>query len=283
MNKILTTIVIALIYVSCGIPKTDYDNLIAENVSLKKEVERVTKELEGVYIELDQYKFGSDKTIALIKQYNSENNLILARDNIKTLAKYHPEDLEKQEVKNLISQIERKEREESLRIAAEQMERRRLANISNTGIWRVGHYVDSFGEPTKEGYITTKEYIKGTFSNTATQNSDLNVNFLITDSNDVDVQLYEYAGRNPVKAYSVDDYTVQIQDKDGNRNTLKATNGSDRLSFGREGSRIVHNALMKGGNVKFYIIEDNTPTTKYRFEISNADWYENAYRILKGQ
>lgn len=78
-------------------------------------------------------------------------------------------------------------------------------------------------------------------------------------------------------------YSVRLQDKDGNRNDLKATNYSDRLSFDENASRIIHNALIKGGNIKFSIVKDDTPTTKYQFEIQNADWYENAYKILTGK
>lgn len=79
-----------------------------------------------------------------------------------------------------------------------------MANLNNTGIWNIAYYVDDFGEPTKKGYIRNPSYIRGTFSNTATQNSDLNVRFLIDSATDVSIMLYEYAGNNPVKAYSSD-------------------------------------------------------------------------------
>ena len=164
---------------------------------------------------------------------------------------------------------------------AEEEERIRLANLNNTGMWLVGHYVDDFGEPTKTKYITNTNYIRGTFSNTATQDSRLNIKFLITNSTDVDIQLYEYAGNNPVKAYTSDEYTVLLQDKDRNRYRLKAINYSDRLSFNKEASWRVHHSLEKGGRVSFKIIEDETPTTIYEFTIQNADFYDNAYRKLR--
>ncbi len=141
-------------------------------------------------------------------------------------------------------------------------------------------YVDDFGEPTKQGYIRNTNLISGTFSNTATQNSDLNVKILITNSSDINIMLYEYAKDNPVKAYSSDSYQVLIQDKDGNRLKLIATNYSDRLNFDKSASRQVHNILMKGGTVKFKIYEIDTPTTQYDFTIDNADFYENAYAKL---
>ena len=62
---------------------------------------------------------------------------------------------------------------------AEEKEQIRLANLNNTGVWSVNYYVDEFGERTKQGYITNSLSIKGAFSNTATQDSRLNVDFLI--------------------------------------------------------------------------------------------------------
>jgi hypothetical protein len=73
-----------------------------------------------------------------------------------------------------------------------------------------------------------------------------------------------------------------IQDKDGKRLKLRATNYSDRLSFNKTDSRKVHGILMNGGSIKFKIYEIDTPTTEYNFTIRKADWYENAYAKLKG-
>jgi hypothetical protein len=160
-------------------------------------------------------------------------------------------------------------------------ERIRLENLNNTGMWTVGYYVDDFGEATKQGYIRNTNLISGTFSNTATQNSDLNAKFLISNSSDISIMLYEYAGNNPIKAYSSTSYQILIQDKDGKRLKLTATNYSDRLSFDKTASRQVHTLLMKGGTIKFKIYEIDTPTTEYDFTIQNADWYDNAYKKLK--
>lgn len=110
------------------------------------------------------------------------------------------------------------------------------------------YYVDEFNEPTTKGYITNKEWIKGSFSNSATQDSKLNVRFLISESSKIAIKLFEYAGNNPVKASSRGTkYRVLIQDNEGNRNSLKAVNYSDRLVFDEDNSLIIHNALLKGG------------------------------------
>lgn len=159
-----------------------------------------------------------------------------------------------------------------------------------TEMWSIGHYVDNFGEPTEKGYITNTNTIRGIFSNTATQDSKLNVRFLINNSQGIPsifIQLYEYASNNPVKASYNDKthwgipYIVLIQDKNGKRKELIAMNRSDRLKiFHESDAQELHNVFMKGGTVKFRIIERGTPTTQYKFKIQNADGYNIVYEKL---
>ena len=266
-KKIIFGIAMLSIIVSCGVPQADYDKLKTENKQLK--------------IQIDECKYGADKLIAEIEKAYSEKNYSLAKNDIKLLYEKHPESPKNKEFKNLLPIIEKEELAEQKRKAAEEKERIRLENMNNTGMWTVGYYVDDFGKPTKEAYIKNTNLISGTFSNTATENSDLNVKFLINSSSDISIMLYEYAGNNPVKAYSSTSYQVLIQDKDGKRLKLRATNYLDRLSFDKTASRQVHNVLMKGGTINFMIYEIETPTTQYNFTIQNADWYDNAYKKLK--
>lgn len=223
---------------------------------------------------------GADKLIALVEKNYSEKNYKEAKKYIKLLYEKHPESPKNDEFKDLLVKIEKEEEIERKR-KEEEKERIRLENLNNTGMWRVEFYVDEFGEPTDQRYITNKNYITGVFSNTATENSDLNVKFLISNAYDISIKLYEYAGNNPVKTYGSESYRVLVQDNDHKRYDLRATNYSDRLSFDKTASKKVHGALMKGGTLKFRIIEIETPTTEYKFNIDNADWYANAYRILK--
>jgi len=258
--NIFLVIIILTIVSSCGVPQADYDKLKAE---------------------LDECKFGADKLIATIEKAYSEKNFTEAKQNIEKLSEKHPESPKNKEYVDLLKKIEQEELIEKTRRDAEEKERTRLANLDNTGMWSVGHYVDEFGEPTKQGYISNPNYIQGTFCNTATQNSDLNVTFLITNSSKISFQLYEYARNNPVKAYSSKSYTVMIQDKDNKRYKLSAENYSDRLTFDSYSSKQVHNILLKGGMIKFKVIENESTTTQYDFSISNADYYDNAYKKLK--
>ncbi|MBN1968438.1 MAG: hypothetical protein JW870_03635 [Candidatus Delongbacteria bacterium] len=265
-KKLIYGLVIVTAFTSC-VSQSDYDKLKSENEKLK--------------IELDDCLHGAEKLIANAEKSYLEKNYSDAKKNIELLAEKHPESPKNKEFLVLLKNIESLELQQQKMKDAEEKERIRLENLNNTGIWTVQYYVDDFGEPTKEGYIRNTNLINGTFSNTATQNSALNVKILITNSNDINIMLYEYAGNNPVKAYSSESYQVLVQDKDGNRLKLRATNYSDRLNFDKTASKQVHNILMKGGCIKFKIFEIDTPTTEYDFTINNADWYENAYAKLK--
>jgi len=289
MNRFVTVLLTGMLFifiiVACGVPQADYDELLSERNHLEDE--------------LDECKNGADRIVAKIEKAYLEKKYALARNYIQLLQEKHPESPKNKEFEVLLVKIkseelaETKKREaeeragaekrkaEAEKRKAEEKERFRLANLNNTGMWSVHYYVDDFGEPTKKAYIRNTLLIQGTFSNSATQDSRLNVKFLISTSSKISVQLYEYGGNNPVKAYSPEYYTVLIQDDEGNRLKLEAVNRLERLTFGKSHSQKVHNALLKGGSLKFVITENDTPTTIYKFTILSADWYENAYRKLK--
>ena len=69
--------------------------------------------------------------------------------------------------------------------------------------------MDEFNDPTAQKYITTKSMIYGTFSNTATNNSQLTAKILV-DSVDISFILYEY-GKYQVKSGSTYEYRISIK------------------------------------------------------------------------
>jgi len=259
-----------IIFYGCGISESEHNKVKSERDSLALVI-------TGLETEIDELKNGEDRIIGLIESSRDANKFIDAKKYIELLLSKHPESQKRQYYSNLLPSIESKVKEELVVIEKQKKDSIRLANIGNLGIWEVNYFVDDFGEPTKEGYITTKNPIYGTFSNTATQNSDLRVHFIIASKQNVAIKLFEYNSNNPVKGYR-DRYRVLVQDSSGERNTLSASNyNSDRLSFGRNDSEKMFNILSNGGQIKFKIIEDDRPTTEYNFTISNADWFENAY------
>ncbi|MCT7466253.1 hypothetical protein N5T78_06655 [Aliarcobacter cryaerophilus] len=292
MKRYLATmlIFITFIFTGCGVSQEDYNKLNSEYQKLIKDNELIKKEL-------DELKNGEARLVGKIEKANTEKKYSDSVKYINELYERFPESSKNKEYQQLLSQfnieiqkekelIAKKELEEKERKEKEEKERIRLENLNNTGMWEVKYYVDQFGEPTKNYYITNKNPINGYFSNSATRNSELKVEFL-NDEYDVAIQLYEYAGNNPVKAYSSEDYTIYVKDKDGETYILDGWmgTGSDRLIFSnipsKASNKIVKNVLMKGGTIQFRIVENKYGLSKYSFTLTNADWYDNAYNLLK--
>ena len=146
-------------------------------------------------------------------------------------------------------------------------------------MWTKGYYTNKFGEKTNQSFVTNTSYIEGTFSNSATENSVLNVQLLINNPSDIAIQLYEYAGDNPVKDSGPYTYVVQI--KGSNNATLKfqPVYEGDRLPLNKSQSRKLHELLLKGGTTKFYIYTGRQPSSQYNFMIEDKD---NGYKKIMG-
>lgn len=166
------------------------------------------------------------------------------------------------------------------------------SNSGSNGIWKINYYVDSFGDPTNEGYITNSDIIVGTFSNSATTDSELGVSFLITNKDDIAIKLYEYMNNNPVKDDGL--YVVSIKDSSNKTYSLNAFNSSDRLVFSESGfydetgnkllekshAVMMWKLLIKGEELKFNIQKSDTPTTIYNFSIPKTNGLEQLYLEL---
>lgn len=139
-------------------------------------------------------------------------------------------------------------------------------------IWTKGYYTDDFWDTTDKSFITTKSLITWTFSNTATENSKLNVSLLINNSNEIYIKLFEYGSSNPVKSVSLDTYDVLVKDKDWNKYDLVAENRSDRLNI--KNAKVLNDILIKWWKIQFLIKDRDFPST-YNFEIENSDGYSN--------
>lgn len=160
---------------------------------------------------------------------------------------------------------------------------------NDLGIWEFQYYIDEFKMPTDKAYIRNTDRIRGTFSNSATDNSRLDVRFLI-DKNKMAIMLYEY-GRNLVKnSYSSkdEDYYVCVLDPHGVKHEFFGyiPPDGDRLyiekdAFGiRENEADLINILKQGGKIHFYIEESDRSITNYNFVIENASGFATAYEQL---
>ena len=256
-----------LILNGCGVSQSKYDKLKAE---------------------LEECKYGAVKLSAAADKALAEKDYVTFRQTLQQLSEKHPESGDNNRLKELLIEIEREEAAGALARESALKETSRLANLNNTGIWSVSTYVDKFNQSTKARYIHNKSPFKGTFSNSATEDSPLNAEIMIDGpsvSGRVSIQLFEYARNNPVKSFRRKWYKIDVKAKDGDRSQLEGSMGSgdaggDRIVFNQESSAILHRALLKGGTIKFAIEETDKSTTHYLFSIPNADHYENAHRKL---
>lgn len=147
------------------------------------------------------------------------------------------------------------------------------SNEPQLGDWRISNYVDEFNEKTSVRYI--RQSSLGTFSNSATTNSDL-IAIILIDKNDIRFQLLEY-GSHYVKASE----TIKFKVKDSHGEIIEFSalineSGYINLYSGRKQDHdSLLAALLKGGEVKFYGIRDYYGRSTYNFSF-NCDYLQNA-------
>ncbi len=137
-------------------------------------------------------------------------------------------------------------------------------------LWERKFYADEFWDKTDDTYISTKNIIRWTFSNSATEDSRLNVKIMVNSADDIWIVLYEYAGKNAVKEYRAVPYSINIKDSKWNKHTIKWINSSEILKL--QNSFKLHELLLEGWEMKVLIVNDDTPTSKYNFTI-DWTWY----------
>lgn len=138
------------------------------------------------------------------------------------------------------------------------------------GIWTTKKYVDEFGDETYRKYVTTQSNIVGTFSNSATTNSTLQVSILI-DSSFVSFIFYEY-GNQQVKGNN--DYEYHFSIKNGNSKT-KVTgrlNGDRITIYGQKNQQIIIDALSSGNTISFYVEKTKHTTDTYLFSVESSNF-----------
>lgn len=157
----------------------------------------------------------------------------------------------------------------------------KIEKAASLGIWKLGNYVDEFGEPTKTKYIVNSSPIVGSFSNSVTEGSILLVKIMM-DQKDTYIQLYEYAGSNPVKERGINSYKIKIKSCSDEIFELSAFNYSDRLSL--DEGLMLRKILLKCDKVQFLICEDTArdyALSHYKFTIEDTGGLNNAIKRLE--
>ena len=195
------------------------------------------------------------------------------------------EDCEKEKKKKrkmAIQEREKKEQEEKNELISICNKNKSLQN-SKVSTWKINNYVDSFGDKTKERYITNSEAINGKFDNSATTNSNLRVVFLIDGYYSAAIKLYEYNSNHPVKSYKENNYRIYIKIKDQVHNLGGRNYKSDRISLTRESSFKLNKELLQNRKIRFHVREDDSPSTQYNFNINNKGYCNVFPKLVKNK
>lgn len=240
---------------------------------LENKCKSLTEEITSLKAQIDELKNGEDRLVNLAKNSINGGKYILADNYIKQLKEKHPESKEIAYFNKLQPTVDRKIEEELALKEKSRQDSIKLVNINNLGIWSLGHYIDDFGEPTKEAYIST--ILLGTFSNSATTNSDLSVRILI-DRKSIRIQLYEYASNHPIKGEGIIDF--KIRDKNDKELEVRAYNSDyGNTTVDDKDEKKLRKILLSGGKIRFVAESKKYGSPSiYKFTIENADWLENA-------
>ena len=146
------------------------------------------------------------------------------------------------------------------------------------GDWEIEYYVDEFQEQTDEKYI--KQTALGTFSNSATTNSDL-LAYILVDKDDIRFRLQEYES-----SYVKEDEPIYFRVKSSDSLITELDMWVNRdgyvefSSYYKEMQDSLKNILLRGGEVKFSGVIDHYSKSTYHFTI-NADKFQNALKELE--
>ena len=151
-----------------------------------------------------------------------------------------------------------------------------ITEPSNEGIWVTKNYVDEFGDETVSKYVTTKDYLSGTFSNTATTDSKLNARIFV-DATHISIFLYEY-GNQQVKSNIFSGYKILVKygynkiEVSGKLNTDRIIVNTYNYEYKDKVNDEIIKALSSGNTVYFYLEESERPTDTYSFSVESSNF-----------
>ena len=158
--------------------------------------------------------------------------------------------------------------------------------VTETPFWNISYYVDEFNLPTDHKYIYNEKDITGTFNNSATTKSKLEV-VRVIDEQDIAIVLYQYGNSRVKNPYSKDNknYKIIMLDSDKKRTTLSGTMypGEDRIFVDSVYIGDVLNALKQNKTLSFYIEEIDHVATNYTFTILDNNGFSETYKLLTGE
>lgn len=152
---------------------------------------------------------------------------------------------------------------------------------SNSGNYKINYFVDEFGDITTEGYITQKNLEFGSFSNSATTNSDI-IWYLILTKEDIAFVIYEYGSYRVTGSSSFPtDYTLSMKTSDGKVQTFSCSNFSDRIYVNYKDHDRFMSTIFKDKIVKITLKEvSKYSSSSYNFGTVSFEGVEELYNSL---
>ena len=190
------------------------------------------------------------------------------------------EKINKETYKSYIQQLDEKR---------EYYEKNNPNELNKFGNWRIGSYIDEFGDVTNEKYLS--QSVTGTFSNSATEDSNLRVEFFINGGNIWSTtpwfRFYEYAGNNPLKGiFDKNSMYCRFKNNSGEEYPLELFQyrGADSFSIESQKNtdskfKALRDAIVNEEFVKF-VCYDKDYTSKYLFRF-DFKYYDNNFLKFK--
>lgn len=225
--------------------------------------------------ENDELLNGEKRLIDYIELHNRNNDVLKSYDFIVKLRSKHPESDYITKNEQLLIAIENEAQIILDSIQKVKQDSIRRANIHELGIWKIGEYVDDFGEPTGEKFLYAN--VLGVFSNSATARDILGIK--VNVFNDGSIGLY-YDEYNDGTYENEKIRNIKIVNKEARKvyESLWDVWKPDDCLFDNDESSpresmTLEEVLTKEGEYEFYI--NLKYNTKYKF-IINSNYLENA-------
>ncbi|MCY4444836.1 MAG: hypothetical protein OXC44_08570 [Proteobacteria bacterium] len=138
--------------------------------------------------------------------------------------------------------------------------------------WELMEYNDKFGDKNGDKALSLRNPINGSFSNSATSNSELYVMFIVNSSSEIDIMLVEY-GKYFVKDSGDFDVDIKVA---GVETELSGRNYSDRITLDKSSSKILYQYLRSDHSIKFFVSDEYF--SSYRFELRSCHGFGYAYK-----
>lgn len=225
--------------------------------------------------ENDELLNGEKRLIDYIELHNRNNDFLKSYDFIVKLKAKHPESDYIVKNEQQLRAIENEAQIMLDSIEKAKQDSIRCANIHELGIWKIGEYVDDFGEPTGERFLYAN--VMGVFSNSATAQSPLRVKVKVYSDGSIGLSYDEYNNGTYEKE---EIRNIKIVNKEARKvyESLWDYGASYDWLYSKDDSSprepiTLEEILTEEGEYEFYIILKYD--VKYQFRI-NSRYLENA-------